>query len=195
MNLVLEISVRIVDEGFDWPAWIAAVASAILVGVACYALRQLTEIRRDRHVQVMVEMGMRWKGAEMTEALQASRDYTPNELAKLVEAARTGPIGDRVRAAAEKKMVVLLRVPNYFEDAGLIARVGRMKDDLIADYIGGVAIDEWKTWEPAVRKIQEKDSRAYEEFERLAKEDEREEIKKQATKEVRPKEASGPPLT
>jgi hypothetical protein len=66
----------------------------------------------------------------MTEALQNSRDYTPHDLAALVEAARTGPKGDEARAAAEKKLIVLLRVPNYFEDAALIARKGRMDPDL-----------------------------------------------------------------
>jgi hypothetical protein len=114
----------------------------------------------------------------MTEALQNSRDYTPNELAALVVAARTGPKGDPTRAVAEKKLVVLIRVPNYFEDAGLIARVARMEDDLIENSFGGVAIDEWSTWEPAIKRIQERDEQAYEEFERSAREDEREAIER-----------------
>jgi hypothetical protein len=155
--------------------WLIAGGTIGLALAALWALRELGEARSDRHVQILVAMGRRWESAEMTEALQDSRDYTPDALAELAIAARTGPKGDPTRAAAEKKFTVLLRVPNYFEDAGLISRVGRMADDLIDDYFGGVAIDEWSTWEPAIRRIQEKDSRAYEEFERLAKEDEREE--------------------
>jgi hypothetical protein len=155
----------------DVAVWITAVATIGLLLVAVFALQQLGEIKRDRDVQIMVAMGRRWEAAEMTEALQNSRDYTPHDLAALVEAARTGPKGDEARAAAEKKLIVLLRVPNYFEDAALIARKGRMDPDLIEDYFGGVAVDEWSTWELAVKKLQEKDERAYEEFERLARED------------------------
>jgi hypothetical protein len=158
--------------------WLIAGGTIGLGCAALWALRVLGEARRDRHVQILVAMGRRWEASEMTAALQSSRDYTPKALAELAEAARTGPKGDPTRAAAEKKLIVLLRVPNYFEDAGLISRVARMEDDLIDDYWGGVAIDEWSTWEPAIRKIQENDERAYEEFERLAKEDERGEIAK-----------------
>jgi hypothetical protein len=172
--------------------WLVAGGTIALALAALWALRAVGEARRDRHVQILVAMGRRWEAAEITEALQNSRDYTPNELALLVEASRTGPKGDPKRAVAEKKLIVLMRVPNYFEDAGLMSRVARMEDDLIDDYWGGVAIDEWSTWEPAIRKIQEKDKRAYEEFERLAKEDEREEIAEQEKGTTEPNDPRWP---
>jgi len=177
LSLLFEISVRLVDEGTDWLAWIGAVSGVVLVGAAIYALRQLGEMRSDRHVQIMLEFARRWETAEMTQALQDSRDYTPEGLADLVVAARTGPKGDPTRAAAEKKLIVLMRVPNYFEDAAFIARKERMEPELIEDYLGGVAIDEWSTWEVAVEKLQEKDPRMYEEFKRLAKEDKAAELR------------------
>jgi hypothetical protein len=115
-----------------------------------WALRQLRELRRDRHVQILLELARRWEGAQMTEALQNSKNYSPEELVRLIVAARTGDLGSPERADAWKKVIVLLRVPNYFEDTGLIARIGRLEPQLLADYFAGVAYDEWELWEPAI---------------------------------------------
>jgi hypothetical protein len=115
-----------------WAVWLTAIGTLTLAGAAWRALNQLEETRRDRHVQILIAMGRRWESAEMTEALQKSRDYTPEALAGLAEEARTGEKGDPKRAAAEKKLIVLLRVPNYFEDAAFVSKVGRLEDELIA---------------------------------------------------------------
>jgi hypothetical protein len=157
--------------GGDWATWLTVAATWIVAVAAMIALKQLGEARVDRHAMIMIEMGRRWEGAEMTEALKNSRHYTPEGLADLVVAARTGEMGDPMRAEAEKKLLVLMRIVNYFEDAALIGKVSGMEADLIDEYFGGVAIDEWSTWRLAIEKIQEKDKTAYEGFQKMAERD------------------------
>ena len=64
-----------------WPLWMTALATVALVSATSVlasaawralaqlglALEQLEEVKRDRHVQVLDEMGRRWEGTEMTE--------------------------------------------------------------------------------------------------------------------------------
>jgi hypothetical protein len=163
-------------------ATLALVAvTGVLAGAAWRALAQLEvaidqleEVKRDRHVQVLDEMGRRWEGREMTEALQMAVDFTPEGLVRLFErAARPrsrNPMRERRTRRARRDTIILLRVPNYFEDAAMIARAGSLEGRLMKEMFGGVAKDEWSLWKPAIKKIQETDELAYVEFERMAEE-------------------------
>lgn len=169
-------------------AWITALATVALVaatgalagaawralGQLRIAIDQLEEVKRDRHVEVLDEMGRRWEGAEMTEALQMAVDYTPEELVRLFERAarpRTGnPMYDLRTRRARKAIIILLRVPNYFEDAATIAKAGSLESTIIAEAFGSVAKDEWALWKPTIKRLQENDDGAYAEFERMAEE-------------------------
>jgi hypothetical protein len=165
---------------FGATAALAAVTTA-LAAAAVLALRQLglaveelEEVKRDRHVEVFSEFGRRWESREMTEALEIEKDYRPAQLVALFEKANRKPSGnplrDRPRKQAAKKTVLLLRVPNYFEDAGMIYRAGGLDATLFANNFGGVAVDEWERWGPAVKKLQETDPLSYVEFERMVRE-------------------------
>jgi len=117
-------------------------------------------------------MGRRWEGREMTEALQEEANYSSDSLLALFERAAWrrshNPIRERRRKRAAKEKVVLLRVPNYFEEAGAIEKVGSLEIDLMNEYFGGVALDEWRLWGPTIKKLQETDKLAFVEFERIA---------------------------
>jgi hypothetical protein len=95
-------------------------------------------------------------------------------LVALFERANSGPtwrpLKNRARKRAAKMTVLLLRVPNYFEDAGMIYRAGGLDRTLFADNFGGVAVDEWERWGPAVKKLQETDPLSYVEFDRMVQE-------------------------
>jgi hypothetical protein len=97
----------------------------------------------------------------MTEALRLEVDYTPSSLVRLFErAARApsrNPVRERSRRHARKETIVLLRVPNYFEDAATIARAGSLESRLATDTFGGVAKEQ-------------SDPLAYVQFERMAEE-------------------------
>jgi hypothetical protein len=168
--------------------WLTALATLALVAVTGVlasaawraldqlriAIDQLEEVKRDRHVDVLDEMGRRWESDEMTEALQMEVDHTPRSLVRLFErAARPpsrNPVRERSRRRARKDTIVLLRVPNYFEDAATIARAGSLESSLVTEIFGGVAKDEWSLWKPAIKTLQQTDRLAYVEFERMADE-------------------------
>jgi hypothetical protein len=153
---------------------VLAVAAFRALQQLSVAVEQLEEVKRDRHVQVFIEMGRRWEGREMTEALVREIDYAPDGLVRLTQRAAgahtCNPIARRRKKRAGKELTVLLRVPNYFEDVGTLAKAGTLEAAVIVEAFGGVAADEWRVWGPAVKKLQETDPKAYEEFERLAKE-------------------------
>jgi hypothetical protein len=164
----------------DRPAWILAggtialaIATAVLAGAAIRALIQLDEVKRDRHVQVFSEMGLRWSSAEMTESLQLEYRHTPETLLELFEIAGfdyepRNALQRRRQLRAQQEKVVLLRVPNYFEEAATIAEVGGLDSALSDDYFGGVAKDEWELWRPTIKKLQQTDPEAFGQFERMA---------------------------
>jgi hypothetical protein len=151
-----------------------AIAAFKALGQLSVAVEELEEVKRDRHVQVFSEMGRRWDCREMSEALIKEVDYTPKRLVRLMRRAAApetcNPLASRRKRRAEKAWVVLLRVPNYFEDVGTIAKAGTLEAAVIAEAFGGVAYDEWQLWGSVVKKLQETDPKAFEEFERLAKE-------------------------
>jgi hypothetical protein len=169
-------------------AWLTALATLALVVVTAVlaaaawraldqlriAIDQLEEVKRDRHVEVLDEMGRRWEGEEMTQALQMAVDYTPEGLVRLFERAarpRSGnPMRDRRTRRACKAIIILLRVRNYFEDAATIAKAGSLESTIITEAFGSVAKDEWALWKPTIKKLQENDEGAYAEFERMAEE-------------------------
>jgi hypothetical protein len=148
------------------------------------ARRQLEDVKRDREVQVFSDLGLRWEGRAMTEALQLELEYSAEELRDLFRTASKkrshNPLRERKRIREAQLRVVLLRVPNYFEDAAFIAKAGGLdiEGELFADAFGGVAVDEWKKWRLVVELLQEEDPLAYCEFQRLANEAKKDEPKK-----------------
>jgi hypothetical protein len=153
--------------------WLTALGTLFLAGAACYALKQLSEAKSDRHVQVFGDMGRRWESAEMMETLQMEADHTRESLLELFEWAAkeplAGPTEEAKRVSARKDRNVLLRVPNYFEEAAAIQKVGSLRLDLMDDYFGGVAKDEWdKLWGPTIKKLQESDPTSFVDFRRMA---------------------------
>jgi hypothetical protein len=152
--------------------WLTAFATLFLAGAACYALKQLSEAKHDRHVQVFSDMGRRWESAEMMETLQLEAAHTPESLLGLFELAAQKrsdyPTQEAKRQNARKDRNVLLRVPNYFEEAAAIQKVGSLRIDLMDDYFGGVAKDEWYLWGPTIKKMQESDETSFIEFRRMA---------------------------
>ena len=125
-------------------------------------------------VGVFADLATRWQSNEMVKALQLEQNYTPAELADLFarrgEPRRDDPSEEKRRRQEVRARVILLRVPNYFEDALEIARVGGLDRDRFNYYMSGVAIREWDLWEPAVRALQKLDGDlTYELFEVYAR--------------------------
>lgn len=61
----------------------------------------------------------------------------------------------------------------------MIAKAGGLEAVLFRENFGGVALDEWRQWKPAVKALQKADELAFVEFERLAEEVEAEDAARQ----------------
>jgi hypothetical protein len=167
----------------DWATWVLAgatialaTATTVLAWAARRALDQLREVKEDRHVQVFSDMGNRWASREMTEAFHLEVKYTPDSLTRLFDRAAADrsrrPIREHRRRQAERETVILLRIPNYFEEAGTIARIGNLEPELVNDYFAGVANTKWRLWGPTLKSFQKFDEEAWVMFERMAKQGE-----------------------
>lgn len=115
---------------------------------------QLREARRDRHVHAIAEMGLRWDGDQLSKARNRQRRYDNVALADKV-AARQRPIPhsglSRVRWQRNaSELQLLLRVPNYFEDLGLMVDRDALDLEIVKEAVGDLAIGEWRRWELAI---------------------------------------------
>jgi hypothetical protein len=178
----------LVAEATDSPVWVLAgatialaVVTAVLAIAAIRALKQLgfaieelDEVKRDRHVQAFSDLGRRWDSPTMEESLKKEADYTQAQLADLVVRAAQPLTNNRLkdwhRRRARKELVVLLRVPNYFEDLALITKAGGLDIKLVAADFKGLAQDEWVYWEAAILRLRDTDPWSFTQFERLVRE-------------------------
>jgi len=64
-------------------------------------------------------------------------------------------VRNRQTKRARKDTIILLRVPNYFEDAATIAKAGSLESTIVTEAFGSVAKDEWALWKPTIKKLQE----------------------------------------
>jgi hypothetical protein len=161
----------------DWWVFGATAALALitlgLVVAALRALRQLDEAKRDRHTQIFLALARRWEGEAMTEAFLLAAAYTDVTLAKLFAGRVRAPIPDprreRKRLEKARHRIILLRIPDYFEDAVLLAEKGGVDMDWFRDQFGGLARDAWdRYWHLAVKQLQQDGPHVYEHFEDLA---------------------------
>lgn len=177
----VHLSLRLSVHG-DAATWAVAAATFLLAGItfalalAAWKVRdQLKEAKRDRGVQVFSEFGRRWESPELTEALALEARFTPEQLEAFFETPWRPrsrlPWVEKRRYAHERNRVVLLRVPNYFEDLAMIATAGELDaHQLFTEEFCTVAAEEWDQWGLTVKAMQrnDKDPTVYGEFERLA---------------------------
>jgi len=160
----------------DTPVWFlfaATVALAIvtgtLAGAAIYALKQLGEVRRDRDVQVLADLGRRWDEDQLRAAREAAAHYDKDEFASEADKLFHTPPD----TSAQKEFIVLLRIPNFFEDLAIITESGDMDLALVGRGFKGLILDEWHFWKPTIDRFRQNDPYAYSQFERLARDMER----------------------
>jgi hypothetical protein len=170
----------LVAEATDLPVWFLFVATVCLVGVTAWlaiaatsALTQIVEAQRDRNVTVFAGLAERWQSFPIAEALELEQDYTPTTLAELYakrgEEPHTDPSEEAQRKEDVQARVKLTRIPNYFEDALMIARVGGLVENAtFNEFLSGIAVQEWELWGPTLKQMQSEDDLAYIEFERYA---------------------------
>src|SRR5215207_5211540 len=92
---VPEVPVRLVDQGFDWPAWIGAGASLMIIITAFIALRALRDGRRTRHGQLIVVLNARWDDQAVIDSAAHFRLWGSENTTKLVEALWSDDVTER----------------------------------------------------------------------------------------------------
>jgi hypothetical protein len=138
-----------------------AVAAAV---AAHLALGQLDETRRDRHVQVIADLGRRWDGPELAAARRKQLEYLSVPLSRKVEQWLGHPDTD------SEAMLLLLRVPNFFEDLAVMVESGSLDLRLVGKVFKSIAVMHWRYWEPSIRVIRDRHGpRAYAQFETLVR--------------------------
>jgi hypothetical protein len=144
--------------------FVLSAAALYGLGQVQTAVRQLEEVKRDRHLQVLGDFGIRWDSGPVWEARQKLMEV-PNsdDLAELV--------GEwyATRDPSAKDVQLYLRVPNFFEDLALMMEAGQLDYEWFRRNMRSVALDTWKYWEPAVTKMRERRPSSYIEFEGLVK--------------------------
>jgi hypothetical protein len=147
----------------DWPAWLTAIGTAVLAGGIVIAVFQLRELKRDRSLQWIFEMGRRWDNEKLEHSRVALRACKEEALAAKV--ARWGTPG--FSAEEEVEMTELIRLPNFFEDVALMFEHGRLNTDLVWQTFSGPAFEAWEGWKASMPALREHDPLCFSEFEKL----------------------------
>jgi hypothetical protein len=156
----------------NWAAQLAAIgtlvtaAAAVAGAIAAYlALGQLEETRRDRHVQVIADLGRRWDDAQLAAARKKQLEYLSVPLSWKVEQWLAHPDTD-----SEAMLLLLLRAPNFFEDLAVMVESGSLDLRLVGNVFKGLALSQWLYWEPSIRIIRDyREPEAYTQFEALVR--------------------------
>src|SRR6266511_921213 len=90
----------------EWGTWVLASATVVLAVAGLFALRTLGESKRDRHVQLIAELGRRWDEDKLAEARTKLLAFDNIDLCEEIAHYLESPEGT--------DLYVLLRVPNFF---------------------------------------------------------------------------------
>lgn len=141
-------------------SWTTAGASVLVALAACYALRQLGEVRRDRHLRVLSDLSHRWDSDLITDSRQRVFKYGRERLAEIAGEWQKVP-------SSQPDFVVLLRIPNYFEDLALMTKFAKLDIRFVARAFKGLVLEEWAYWEPTIMLLRKSDDLSFCEFEWL----------------------------
>jgi Domain of unknown function (DUF4760) len=168
-----EISVRVVDQGIDWTAWITAGASivtaALVLGTAIVAYRALEDAKRTRHAQLITELTRDWTHSVVVEAQSVHAKYAETGIVSLVERlfgpTKVKPTDDEL--SDWSKIVV---VANSIEALGVLASEEAITPETIYKMWGGAILTAWPAWDEAITKLREYDREpdTFEYFEKIA---------------------------
>jgi hypothetical protein len=157
------------SHGPDWAAVVTAISTAVLALGVFIAVFQVRELKRARHLQWIFEIARRWDDDKL-EASRLALQAFDREGVQLGEKTRAWLALERHDdPELEKDMILLTRLPDFFEDVALMVDYGRLDLALVWQSLSGPAQVAWKAWCPAVQAWRELSDRdAYTEFERVA---------------------------
>jgi hypothetical protein len=158
----------IAASDIHWTAGITAVATAITaVGVifaglaAIWAGRQVREAERTRHATTAIELASRWEGEPLVTARQHVGNYPTKE------ALRDAYL--QAKQDHDDEFYILQKLLDFFEDLGVMERMGGLGLEWIRLTLGTAICDYWTSWQPTVQEVRDRGHTTMgENFERLA---------------------------
>jgi hypothetical protein len=143
--------------------WITAGATVALAVGAVIALRQVVELKRDRHARLRMVLMARWDGmrAERREMYSKSSE----QIREIVERGlrRDFALNDR------ETYDFVAQIPEFFEDVGVLVGDKALTAEAINKNLGADIVRSYNRWREAIDWIQDqKVASNFEHFESLA---------------------------
>ena len=141
----------------------AAIFTALILVVAaiCAGL-EVRHIKSAREAQLLSDLSRRWSEELLQESREAAEKYKDgNQLRQAVE---------NLKEKADKESYILLRLPDFFEDLGLLVSRGCFSTKVAHDLFGTAIKYHYNRYEPVIRYLREKhkDKTIYQFFADLA---------------------------
>jgi hypothetical protein len=163
VDVIPTIHVKLIDQGIDWPAWVAAAVAfltlVVLAVTARYAYRSaqsglgaLEDARRSRHAQLILALDQQWSSAPIIASMKLYGKYTDKGLIDLVErmfGPNQFPATDEELSDYES----LAAAANLIETIGVLCEEGTITHDVIYKVWGGSIVYVWRAWEDAVANL------------------------------------------
>lgn len=136
-------------DGVQWTDIATAVASicTLLVVLAALLLGwcQLSSMETARKAQLLTDLSRRWDEELLVESRQAANRYAGGEeLASALE---------RHDQQNTKDYYVLVRLPNFFEDLGILVSEGAISPKLVAKSLRSPAKGYWALYQPYISAV------------------------------------------
>jgi len=153
----------VVQDTIQWTDIATAVASicTLLVVLAALLLgwRQLGSMETARKAQLLTDLSRRWDEELLVESRQAASDYAGGEeLASALE---------RHDQENTRDYYVLGRLPNFFEDLGILVSEGAISPQMVAKSLGSSAKSYWRLYQPYASAVRGRQQTIYQWFEKL----------------------------
>lgn len=148
--------------GIEWskPDWATvtaavstAVATALLIFSAIFAVRQLRDARQTRHGALITDLSRRWDEELIVRSQVLYSRYTETGIVTLVE-----KIYGTTGGASEDELedfYALLALPNLVETLAVMEQQGAISLEVIDRMWGGTIASAWVAWERPVRRMRE----------------------------------------
>jgi hypothetical protein len=121
----------------NWAEVVTAVGTAVLAIGVVIAVVSLRELRRDRHLQWIFEIGRRWEEHDLKASRLALRKYdeSGHDLATKVQSWLEA--GRPASPELTEEIELLQLLPDFFEDVALMRKFGRLDIGLVWQALSG----------------------------------------------------------
>jgi hypothetical protein len=128
---------------------------------AFWAVRQVKEVERSRHIATALEISLRWGAPDLVDSR-----------ARFWALARDGELQKEFMEAWRTQSAsyyAISRLMDFFEDLALLEDMSGISLDWVRRSMGPTVIQYWKTWQYTADTLRKEEPEAYVYFEALAR--------------------------